>query len=164
MKARFISECYADTALLDFLLKDFQRCTHQNCIGDVANEMKSYLDDSEAVLVGVVDQDKSSVPKYFRQFEEKSYTDGVRFKKHPAHEQYLIALDPPLERFLLKAASAVNITLSEFGLPDELKEFIKETKNPNIGDSVYFRGLIEKLILLESPSILALQEIIRGFL
>ena len=54
--------------------------------------------------------------------------DALQLLKHPARHHYLIFILPAVEKWLLIGAEAVNLNLSEFGLPHDLTKLCDITK------------------------------------
>ena len=60
-------------------------------------------------------------------------------------EQYLIMLKPALEAFLINSCKEISVELSDFELPNSLKELTAITKNVSIADNHKFKRLLKTL-------------------
>lgn len=154
MRVIFIPECYADTALTDFFLKENKLVMHQRGIAKVAAFMKN-SGSKYARIVGIIDADKRQ-PLYFEEFSEKKRIGNVVLKQKNDSEQYLIVLQPELERFLITCSEELKLDLADFNLPTELEQLISITKNVSIANNHNFKRLLKAL--LESEDFKGLEE------
>lgn len=160
MNVKFIPECFADTALVHFFLKNDDLYIHQRGVGEVANSMKSKAAASYRII-GIVDNDKRQ-PSYFQNFEAIETKGSITVKKIPQSEQYLIVLNPAIERFLLNCCQEIGLDLSTFNLPDDLKALTKITKDVNIKTNSDYQNLLNALLQEKSPDFVFLEQIFKG--
>ncbi len=144
MNVIFIPECYADTTLTDFFLKDNKLVIHQRGISKVAAFMER-SGSKYARLVGIIDADKRQ-PLYFKDFKEKKRIGNVVLKQKNNSEQYLIVLQPELERFLITCSEELKLDLADFNLPTELQHLIDITKNVSVANNHNFKRLLKALL------------------
>jgi hypothetical protein len=143
MRVIFIPECYADTTLTDFFLRNKDLIIHQRGITKVASIMEK-SGSKYARIVGIVDADKRT-PRYFDEFIEKKRIGNVVLKQKPHSEQSLIVLQPELERFLINCSEKSNIDLADFNLPSHIDELIEITKSVSIANNHNFKRLLKSL-------------------
>jgi hypothetical protein len=143
MRILFIPECYADTTLTDFFLRNKGLRMHQRGIAKVASIMEK-SGSKYYRIVGIIDDDKR-LPRYFNMFLEINRIGNVILRQKPNSEEYLIVIQPELERFLMNCSKKLNINLAEFNLPDSLEDFIAVTKNVAISDNHNFKKLLKSL-------------------
>jgi hypothetical protein len=130
-----MSECYADTLLIETLIPTKVGFNHKFGCFKVEAEMKlGKLKDRFAL--GIIDNDKNQI-KYLEEFEEVDKVKGSlilwRHKKKEKHH-YLIQICPALEKWILNLCDVEKINVIGFGLPDDLgglKEFSKSRKSLN---------------------------------
>ena len=143
MRILFIPECYADTTLTDFFLRNKDLRMHQRGIAKVASIMEN-SGSKYFRMVGIIDDDKR-MPRYFDKFFEIKRTGNVILKKKLNSEEYLIVIQPELERFLINCSKKLDINLIDFNLPDNLEDLIDVTKNVAISDNHNFKRLLKSL-------------------
>jgi 4-alpha-glucanotransferase len=96
--------------------------------------------------IGIIDNDKRKVA-YIKDCKEIIKTKHLILFKHKERNQYLITISPAADGFILDCAIEQDIDVSNFDLPTNLKDFLKETNqtcwqilplNPtSYGDSPY---------------------------
>ena len=143
MNVIFIPECYADTTLTDFFLRNKDLRIHQRGIAKVASIMEKG-NSKYFRIVGIIDADKR-LPRYFDKFLEKNRVGNVVLKHKPNSEEYLIVLQPELERFLINCCEKSNIDLIDYDLPKNLNDLINVTKNASILNNHNFKRLLKSL-------------------
>lgn len=115
-----ITECYADTNLIETLVPPCHRgYNHQRNCQKVGSTMKHNFDG--AFALGIVDHDKVPIP-YLKECDLIVNTGSLLLHKHKTQPHYIIQLSPPLERFMLNAAKDIGLSLKECELSDDLKE------------------------------------------
>jgi hypothetical protein len=155
MSLSIVPECYADTRLAEILTQS-KRCNHQKNLGQVANTLKNRLKDLPAL--GIVDNDKGSVPSYFSEFNLIFQNQDLKLLKHPGRSQFLVMICPAIEQWLLNAANEVNVNPLDFGIKEGLKEFTNLTKSIHLGQSREFAEFVKALVKAEAPSIILLKK------
>lgn len=161
---RIIPECYADTTVLQFFVKDPNPVDHEQGIHSVARAMRE-ADGFNAIVVGIIDSDKKNVPTYFDKFETVGEYQYVALKRHPIAEQYLIIIKPKaIEQFLLNNAAEVSIQIEDYGFPSDLIKLRKLTKKEAIKSSTDFQRLLTDLHARQAPGFLTLERILNDFI
>ncbi|PXV69208.1 hypothetical protein CLV62_101477 [Dysgonomonas alginatilytica] len=122
-----IPECYVDTNLIETLVppKDGKGYNHKKGCPAVAKVMIEKFADRFAL--GIMDKDKKTV-KYLEEFDLIVNTNSLYLHKHKTRHHYIILINPATERFVLNSAKELSISLSQFGLPDNLEELKQITK------------------------------------
>jgi hypothetical protein len=122
-----MTECYADTLLIEMLVPSNGRYNHKHSCYEVQNEMvKGRLKDSFAV--GIVDADKRKI-SYLNDFEVVDEVKGNlilwRHKVKTIHH-FIIQLCPALEGWVLGVCNQEGVDLN--GLPSDILGLRKYTK------------------------------------
>jgi preprotein translocase subunit Sss1 len=143
MKIKFIPECYADTTLARFILRDNSLILHQRANSKVANTMEKDISKYYR-LIGVIDDDKRQ-PLYFQQFKEVKKSDFVILKQKPNWEEYLIVLKPAIEKFILQCSIEAELNILDFDLPDSVPDLREITKTEKIETNVSFKRLLKEI-------------------
>ena len=65
--------------------------------------------------------------------------------KHKERNQYLITIDPAADGFILDCTIEQGIDVSHFGLPINLKDFLKETKTITSNKDQRFKKLFKEI-------------------
>lgn len=159
---RLIPECHADTALVRFLTDGFPNIDHESGIHNV---VKNFIEvkDQTCFLVGLIDDDKRK-PSYLGGFKVIKSTNTVSLCQMPETKHYVIVLKPALEKFLIGEAGAVGISLSTFGLSDDLKTLCKTTKKPQIETNKGYLEFLSALKDQKSPGLIVLEAILNDFI
>lgn len=131
-----IPECYVDTCLVETITSCFNRFNHQKGCGTVCKVMQNKFDD--AFAVGIIDKDKREIP-YLQEFELVASTDSLFLYKHKTKHHYIIQIYPAIERFFLKAAAEKGVDIETFGIPTDLGELTKITKQVSDKDEAAFK-------------------------
>ena len=113
-------ECFIDTTIVTVLL-DAQVSHKHNC-DEVAKAMERG-NFKDAFAVGIIDNDKRKIT-YIEGFEEIGRTDNLTFLKHKDKHQYVIK-----ETFIKANVEAIGMKMEDFGLPSDLDELTKQTKD-----------------------------------
>ncbi len=139
-----IPECYIDTNLIETIVPTIRGYNHQKGAGTVTKLMQSKLSDKFAV--GIVDKDKKQL-KYVEEFDLKiDIGDLLLFKhKNSQKHHYLIFINPAMEKWIMKNADEVGISLQDYGLSDNLSEFTKTTKKVTSKKDKTFKKLFRDL-------------------
>ena len=137
-----VPECYIDTNLVEFLLASHS-VNHQKGCNNVAKMMmESSLKDQFSI--GVIDNDKRQ-HSYVSEFDEIAYTQHVALLKHKERPHYFIRISPAMDQFILDCAKEQGVNLNDYGLPSELEEFTKVTKDVNVKNDYRFKSLFHAL-------------------
>jgi hypothetical protein len=122
-----MTECYADTLLIETLVPPVSRYNHKHSCYEVQNEMtKGRLKDKFAV--GIIDADKKRI-SYLNDFDAVDKIEGAlilwRHKSNTTHH-YIIQICPALEGWVLDVCKEEGIDLN--GLPSDITGLRKYTK------------------------------------
>lgn len=138
-----VPECYIDTLVAKIIVQG--KLNHQMGCSQVANKLSVEFKDHIALGIIDEDKDKGSVHPYIKEFDTKISVANLLLKKHRQREHYLILICPEIENWLLNDAKSVNIDLSSFELPPDLKGLIKLSKTKDINKNPDFNRLIKAL-------------------
>lgn len=158
-----VPECYVDTKLAEIVSQASGKYNHQHGCGDVANKLLKSLLNHPAL--GIIDQDKNKGPqaKYLEEFKIIATQNNLILKKHPLRTHFLIVICPEIEKWLMANALTCNITPTDYGLPNELKGFLKISKVKDIDKNEGFRRFIKQLVKADAPGIITLKTWIELF-
>lgn len=146
----FIPECYFDTVLLKTILQTNEPVNHKKGCNNVMKAMKDgRLKDSFAV--GIVDKDKRDLD-YLMEFDKHEFGKLV-LHKHKQKLQYVIQLNPPLERWLIEVVNEAGVNIEEYGLPNDVGRLQKITKFEFAEETLELRDLCKALLQSESETI-----------
>ena len=137
-----VPECYIDTNLAEYLL-DSHGVNHQKGCNAVAKKMmESNLKDQFSI--GIIDNDKRQ-HSYVSEFEEIAHTQHFALLKHKERPHYLVRINPAMDQFILDCATEQGVNLKDYGLPAELEDFTKVTKDVNAKNDYRFKSLFGAL-------------------
>lgn len=137
-----VPECYIDTNLAEYLL-DSHGVNHQKGCNAVAKKMmESNLKDQFSI--GIIDNDKRQ-HSYVSEFTEIAHTQHVALLKHKERPHYFVRISPAMDQFILDCATEQGINLQDYGLPTELAEFTKITKDVKAKNDFRFKSLFGAL-------------------
>lgn len=134
-----IPECFIDTNLIEFLLN--AKVNHQHSCNNVIKELNNKKDE---FAIGIIDNDKRAVA-YIKDCEKMRETKRLKFFKHRERNQYLITIYPAADGFILDCTIEQGIDVSHFGLPTNLKDFLKETKTITSNKDQRFKKLFKEI-------------------
>lgn len=137
-----VPECYIDTNLAEYLL-DSHGVNHQKGCNAVAKKMmESNLKDQFSI--GIIDNDKRQ-HSYVSEFAEIAHTQHVTLLKHKERPHYFVRISPAMDQFLLDCAAEQGVNLQDYGLPTELEELTKVTKDVKAKNDTRFKELFKSL-------------------
>jgi hypothetical protein len=151
-----ISECFVDTCLIETITNASSHFNHQKGCNTVSKLMQEKM--GTRFALGIIDKDKKRLP-YLNEFDLLACKESISLYKHPQKAHYIIQISPAIEKFILKAAEEKNINLSDFNLPDTLKELTKITKNEASKKSPTFQQLFQ--VLSDTSEFIILSDIIK---
>lgn len=126
MDNHIIPECYVDTKLVKILYPpQSKRYNHQKGCNTVTKEMQETFADDFAL--GIVDKDKR-ILDYSKEFSMVFQTEQLELLKHQTKNHYLIFIRTAMEKWLMENLAEIGGSLSDFGLPNDLKKFAYITK------------------------------------
>lgn len=144
-----IPECYVDTNLTETLTGIV--CNHQKGCANVVKQMMEKRSDRFAL--GIIDKDKRTVG-YVSEFDLVAENECLQVLKHKTRPHYLIYIIPAVEGFVLRAAEESKVSLSDYGLPTELKELTKVSKQQDSKNDPRFAQLFMALKDSKGPRLL----------
>jgi len=153
MDQSVLPECFIDTNLLETLVPPSGQYNHQKGCGTVTKVMKERFADRFAL--GIIDRDKHEVD-YLNEFNEICTSDSLILHKHKDRPHYIIQIHPAIERFIIKNADAVGISLEEFDLPSNFDLLKKQSKTVNSKKDQRFKRLFKSLRDHNAPEIIKL--------
>lgn len=139
-----VPECYVDTNIVCTLL-DCKRVNHQHGCGRVKQTLKKQKD---RFAVGIVDNDKHSI--YKENYKEIAHSDSLTLMKDDKELHYLLLIGKKgkaAEVFLFSCAKEKKINMSDFHLPEDLKELMKETKRVEASNDSRITKLVKSLMI-----------------
>jgi hypothetical protein len=111
-------ECYFDTVLLRKILQTNERLIHRRGCNNVVNDLNKRLIDDFAV--GIIDKDKYELD-YLKDCEVLYDADKLLLWKHKNRLQFVIQLNPPLEKWVVELLDENNLNIEDFGYPRDYK-------------------------------------------
>lgn len=123
----FVPECFFDTVLLKALLQTTKRVRHKKGCDNVLRELESErLKDDFAVAL--IDRDKRE-PEYLKSCSV--YFDNYKLLlwKHSFKQQFIIQLNPPLEKWIIEVLDEAGLKIESFGYPRDFKLLKSKIKN-----------------------------------
>lgn len=159
-----LSECYADTVLIQLLVPEPLVVVHIYGIPNVAKELKeAELEQKMGVRIGVVDNDKRS-PTYLSAFDTVLEQHNVCLKRRGESNHYLLVINKAIETFLLWNAAEVAIDLVNYGFPTEVKLLGKSLKTTAIGSDPDYLRLLTDLHARNAPGFLTLHQLLNDLI
>ncbi|RMF29668.1 MAG: hypothetical protein D6765_04190 [Bacteroidetes bacterium] len=109
---------------------------------------------------GMVDEDPEgqAQPPLMERMQVVEERHGVRVLEDPGSGNRLLVLCPRLEEWVLQAAKGVGVSVNEFGLPPDAREFKKLPTTRRLDD---LRRLVRHLHERKSPPIRHLEHHLR---
>lgn len=150
---RVLPECEGDTTLVNFLLD--QNTNHQKSIFKVEKSLMNCS--SKKLRIGVVDNDKRE-QSYFSHFEVQREAHDLIMKHYPNTRQYLIVLNPALEKWLIHCSTHLNEIKPKYQQFINLDTLIRLTKSQAIQQDRAFKDFLNTLWQQEVKPIITLQE------
>jgi len=133
-----VPECYIDTNLAEYLLNSHGVNHQKGCNAVAKKMMESNLKDQFSI--GIIDNDKRQ-HSYVKDFTEIAHTKHVTLLKHKSRPHYFVRISPAMDQFILDCATEQGVNLQDYGLPSELAEFTKITKDVNAKNDYRFKSL-----------------------
>lgn len=174
--ALFVPECHADTALMLTLLRENAAnraplrnyVSHRQGIGKVGQAMERQPRDAGNArrVLGLVDYDaRFAQQPYLAEFalwrgglDRRRDTHAIL--RHPRHpSQWLIALLPACDQWLLSRAAEARLDPAAFGLPPRLPAFAAHCKTRGVDEpDTPLRRLLAAIATARPPAYAALAE------
>jgi hypothetical protein len=146
---QLVPECFAETELVKVVFEDLVHdnrniLNHGEGIHQVSKILR-HPDVKDYLNIGFIDNDKRNTPLYFDEFAILEETPLVDFKKHPSTNDYILIVKPAIERFILSQLEEIDKHPSNYGLPDNFKEFKKKLKSMRIQHHPGYKKMIVDL-------------------
>lgn len=145
-----IPECYIDTNLVETLVCH-AGCNHQKGCNQVAKVMQEKF--SERFAVGMIDADKRR-PSYLGEFNQVVKGGHLEIFRHRNRPHFIILVHPAIDGFILSCVDKAGIDLGAFGLPNQLKDFTKQTKDVMSNKDYRFKSLFGSIADIGETSVL----------
>lgn len=150
MEGYIVPECYFDTVLVKAILQHEVIINHKKGCNNVVKVMEEgKLKDQFAV--GIVDKDKTDLD-YLKEFREYEF-QNLNLFKHKAKPHFMIQLNPPLEKWILKVTEEAGLNIEDFGLPSDVAKLKKLTKSELADETTELWNLCYALLNSESATI-----------
>ena len=167
-RIRLFPECHADTTLIAFLIDNEELYRH-SAGSEVAADMRKAAESGDFdVVVGIVDGDKASKPRYFDSFEFLSEENNVQLWKKMDSGVYLIVIVGKkigIEAFILDNAKAVGISLIEYGFETDAKKLgTKYFKTVAIETDPNYLRLLNDLHTHQAPGFQTLERMLNDLI
>ena len=114
----FVPECYFDTVLLRKILQTNEKLIHRRGCNNVVNDLNKRLVDDFAV--GIIDKDKYDLD-YLKNCEVLYNANKLLLWKHKNRLQFVIQLNPPLEKWVIELLDENDLNIEDFGYPRDYK-------------------------------------------
>lgn len=141
-----LPECFVDTNIVNTFQKMegiYTDANHCHGCNKVGNMMQQNLKDEFAL--GIIDNDKKQ-HSYNADFYLIGKTEHLELLKHRSNRHFLIRVSPAMDEFILKVAERNHIKMSDYDLPDNLKDFTVITKDAKAKDSVNLKKLFRNMV------------------
>lgn len=148
----FVPECFFDTVLLKKLLQTNKRLVHRKGCNNVINDLNSNrLKDYFAVAL--IDKDKKELD-YLKECVILYDDNKVVLLKHKHRKQFVIQLNPPLEKWVIEILEENGLVIEDFGYVRDYKKLKKQIKDDidNEGDE-RLNKLVNTIINTDCASI-----------
>lgn len=139
-KPYIMPECYVDTNLIEYLVK--AGVNHQHSCTKVVGLLKNKFADKFAI--GIIDKDKVELG-YIKDCNTVAETKHLTVMKHKSVHQYLITVEPAIDKFILDCATEQKVNPEIYDLPSKLKDFTKVSKSVTSNDDRRFKELFEAI-------------------
>jgi uncharacterized Rmd1/YagE family protein len=129
----FVPECYFDTVLLNKLLQTNKKLMHRKGCNNVIRDLDSArLKNSFAVAI--IDKDKTGL-NYLRECIVLYNADKLVLWKHENRQQFVIQLNPPLEKWVIEILHESNLEIEDFGYSRDYKKLKRQIKDDIANES-----------------------------
>ncbi len=170
-KILFVPECYGDTFLTETLLKSLDifsmtkigdLVNHKKGINNVGRTLEEIGLNTNKLAIGIIDKDKIVTSSYIKEFIDITPSDtensDLLLKKHLTYNQYLIVLNPALEKWLLNCAKISDVNPLDYELSiTDINAFKNITKDVNLKGNINFVNFVKELKRKESSPMMTLQ-------
>jgi hypothetical protein len=145
-----IPECNVDTAFVEML--GYIDPNHAPNISQVSSILEAKRN-AKQKAIGFIDNDKKK-PQYILQFKVlDGVIKNVKLLKHPDKEQYLVVVNPAMDQFVFTLCKDLDINITNYKFPNNLKAFIGFTKKESIKNNTNFKNLLNAIKQKNPPAI-----------
>jgi hypothetical protein len=169
--ACFVPECFFDTILFKKILQTNKRLKHTKGCFNVVNRFreikgkKGDLFDSPFGL-GMVDKDKREFDFLKEECDDKGKIElpMLLVWKHKMRNHYIIQLEPPLEKWLIKILDDSKLRIEDFGYSRNYQKLKNEIKSDIDGENdENLNKLVSTFVSLNHPVVKNLKTILLYF-
>lgn len=138
-------ECNVDTNLVGHILGGYAK--HKSC----CNEVVKAVNGTDEFAVGIIDADKrlATMDAGFSKYEQPEGCEGrnvhLDMYIHQDEKRYVFTVKPAMDRFIMDAATELNVNLREVGFSNTLAGFKKETKRVQAANDPKLRRLFQRI-------------------
>lgn len=156
----FVPECYFDTVLLKKLLQTNKRLMHRKGCNNVVKDL-----DSDRLInsfaVAIIDKDSRELD-YLKRCDVIYQANKIILWKHNERKQFVIQLNPPLEKWIVEILDENGLQIEGFGYPREYKKLKKRIKNDIDGeDDDKLNKLVNAIIKTDCITIQKIRSILQ---
>lgn len=155
----FVPECYFDTVLLKKLLQTDKRLMHRKGCNNVVRDLDS--DRLENLFaVALIDKDTRELD-YLKKCDVAYSANKLILWKHKTRKQYIIQLNPPLEKWVIEILDENGLRIEDFGYSRDykrLKKQIKDDIDNEVDDKL--NRLVKAIIKTECATIKKIRSIL----
>lgn len=167
----FVPECFFDTVLFKKILQTNRMLKHTKGCFNVVNRFRNVkgkkgdLFDSPFGL-GMVDKDSKQLDFLKDECDDKKKIElpMILVWKHKVRNHYIIQLEPPLEKWLIKILDECNLKIEDFGYSRNYQKLKAEIKNDIDNEkNIKLNKLVNTFVNLSHPVIRNLKTILLYF-
>lgn len=158
--AYFVPECYFDTVLLKRLLQTNKRLMHRKGCNNVVRDLDSKRL-QHLFAVALIDKDKKELD-YLKSCTAIYDSNKIILWKHQTRQQYVIQLNPPIEKWIIEVLDENGLRIEEFGYSRDYKKLKKQIKDDinNEGDDK-LNKLVSAIIKTDCATIKKMKSILQ---
>jgi|GEM_PF-664332 len=128
----FVPECFFDTVLFKKILQTNKRLKHTKGCQNVINRFRNINgrkgDLYDRFGVGMVDKDKLDLD-YLKDCDSVLTHENLILWKYPGKQHYIIQLNPPLEKWVLRILQESGINIEDLGYSSDLRKLKRQLKD-----------------------------------
>jgi uncharacterized protein (DUF1778 family) len=148
-------ECFADEILIRYLGITKKQIDHHKGRTRIVNSLKQ----SDTCLAVVDEDPQTPTPAYLKECKLIDTTHYIKHLKHTKNKQHIFVLQPRLEDWLIKAAKASKIKLTDFGLPDTYEKLHLVLHNEKVKYEAFLRALDKA----QSPALNHFRKLLKNY-
>jgi 23S rRNA A2030 N6-methylase RlmJ len=140
-----IPECHAETEFAHAILYEFNRFKNHESGNARVSKVLQTSKLKAKVKIGFTDKDKKNVPPHLNQFVLIDEISNISFKHFSGSNQYLFVINPAIDKFIWDEMHSLDLSPSEFELPNDFDTFKKVLKKESIENNNGYKRLVKKL-------------------